>query len=137
VRELDIAMAMINQVDVYHLQRRTGSKAIGAAGLVGCFGGKIEANETAAEAVARELPEETNLSVDPNRLKQIENFDVESDNRNEPVKVHVKVFSVFLPLGQEVIAKEGELVSWTMSEIQANEDKLTPATKEFFRRWFE
>jgi 8-oxo-dGTP pyrophosphatase MutT (NUDIX family) len=136
MRELSISMAMINQVDLYHLQRRNGSKAIGAAGLVGCFGGKVEDNESAKEAIARELPEETNLTISLADLRQLESFDVESDHQLEPVRVHVKVFEVLLPYGQKVVAKEGELVSWDTEEIKANEAELTPATKEFFKRYF-
>ena len=136
MREMEVAMAMINQADVYHLQRRSGPKEIGAAGLVGCFRGKVNEDETAREAIAREIPEETNLKVSPEKLRDIDGFTVESDHQHEPVKVSVRVFEILLPRGQLVIAKEGELVSWTQEEIMANEALLTPATREFFTRYF-
>jgi 8-oxo-dGTP pyrophosphatase MutT (NUDIX family) len=136
MREVNIAMALITQLGTYHLQRRTGPKEIGAAGLVGCFGGKIDDGESAKEAIARELPEETNITVEPENLKWLENFSVRSDHQNELVKVNVNVYGVLLPHGFKVSAKEGELVSWKQGEIIANENTLTPATKEFFKRYF-
>jgi 8-oxo-dGTP pyrophosphatase MutT (NUDIX family) len=136
MREVDIAMALITQIDTYHLQDRTGPKEIGAAGLVGCFGGKIKEGETPLEAIARELPEETNITVSPNDLRPMDEFTVDSDHQNEAVKVNVKVFGLLLPYGLKVHAKEGKLVSWQQEDITANEERLTPATKELFRRYF-
>lgn len=57
MREVHIAMCLIRQEDHYLLQHRLGDAMIGAAGLIGCFGGKIEDNETPEQAVCRELYE--------------------------------------------------------------------------------
>lgn len=135
MREVDIAMALLTQIDVYHLQERTGPKEIGAAGLIGCFGGKINDGETPVKAIARELPEETNISARPEDFQQLDSFSVESDHQNEPVKVNVTVFGLLLPYGFQVEAKEGKLVSWRREDIEAHEEALTPATKKFFKRY--
>ena len=137
MREMDISMAMICQIDSFHLQRRNGPKRIGAAGLVGCFGGKVEQGETPKEVIIREIPEETSISIVSGDTRQIDSFSVESDFQHQPIKINATVFEIILPYGTEVVAKEGELVSWTPKEIKEHESQLTPATREFFSRYFE
>lgn len=137
MRQVNVAMAMIVQNGRYHLQKRTGPKEIGAAGLIGCFGGKINHGESALQAITRELPEETNISVKSEELNQLDEFQVESDHRHEAVQVNVTVFELVLPDEFAVEAKEGELVSWTKQQIQDNQDQLTPATKQHFRKFFK
>lgn len=137
MRVVNIAMAMIVQNGHYYLQERTGPKEIGASGLVGCFGGKINKGESALQAIIRELPEETNITAKPGDLRQLDKFQVDSDHRHEPVKVNVIVFELILPDGFIVKAKEGELVVWTRAQIQQNENQLTPATKQHFRKYIK
>lgn len=69
---------------MYFLQRRDKDPAKGAAGLIGSFGGKIEANETAIMAAKRELEEETSLIIQQQRLKKLGTTTVISDYRLRP-----------------------------------------------------
>ena len=55
------------------LQRRTKDAPYGA-GLLGIFGGHVEANETPDQCVLREIKEETNLNTDKLGLRSITNF---------------------------------------------------------------
>jgi len=131
-------MAVVNQVDKYHLQLRDGDPIIGAVGKIGCFGGKVDKSEIGNEkqTVARELAEETNLVLKPEDFRYLNTVEVESDHQLEPVLVQAKVYQVLIPYGFEVIAKEGQLVSWTGKEIREHMDELTPATKAFFTGYF-
>src|SRR3990167_10012229 len=110
MREIEIAMAMICQVDNYHLQFRDGHRKIGAAGLVGWFGGKINLGEDPRETIARELSEETSLAFHPERFRHIDSISVVSDHNLEPVQIRAQVFEILLPLKPQVDAKEGQLV---------------------------
>ena len=60
-----VAMALMRQGDGFLLQLRDGDPKIGAAGKVGCFGGKVEPDEPLITAVCREIAEETTVKLNP------------------------------------------------------------------------
>jgi 8-oxo-dGTP pyrophosphatase MutT (NUDIX family) len=133
VRHLAIGIGLILQGDTYLLQLRGDNPAIGAAGLIGAFGGKIEPQETPAEAVCRELCEETSLiALAAKDLEGIGIVEVVSDHRLETVNVHATVFLLSIKEGLEIVAKEGALVKMTKDEIRTSRDQLTPATRACF-----
>jgi 8-oxo-dGTP pyrophosphatase MutT (NUDIX family) len=134
MRELEIVLGLIQQGDNFIFQRRLNERRVGAAGLIGCFGGKIEPGETKAEAVAREIDEETTLVTLPEDWEQLTDVEVMSDRDNEPVRVYGTAFVYTLLPGQKIQAKEGELVVIPKGQCANPELPLTPATKELLRK---
>lgn len=129
MRTIEIAMAMLRQNDAYLLQRRPDSRRIGAAGLIGCFGGHREPKETYLQAVVRELGEETNLALPARRYTCIGSVNVPSDRDLNPVNIHAEVFSADVPAALQVEAKDGELVTMTLAQMRGAAHLLTQATR--------
>jgi 8-oxo-dGTP pyrophosphatase MutT (NUDIX family) len=134
MRELEIVLGLIQQEDNFIFQRRLNERRNGAAGLIGCFGGKIEPGETKAEAVAREIGEETTLITSPEDWKQLTDVEVISDRDNKPVKIYGTAFVYTLLPGQSIQAKEGSLVVIPKQQCADSELPLTPATKELLSK---
>jgi 8-oxo-dGTP pyrophosphatase MutT (NUDIX family) len=134
MKEMHVVMALIKQNGEYLLQHRTGPAAIGAAGLIGCFGGKIEGSEQIEAALLREISEETTLSPTIDDLEYFDTVNVESDWRSAPVKVKADIFSIAIDSSAKVEAKEGQMVKMTLKEAKSRLDELTPATRELFKK---
>lgn len=132
MRELAVSICVIQQGDAYVLQKRGDDPHIGAAGLVGAFGGKIEKNETATEAVIRELQEETNLVLTADTVYPAGEYTVVSDNNLEQVTVNISAFTCTIDSQKVVVANEGAIVIYTLDDIRKNLDSMTPATKAYF-----
>ncbi len=122
MRQVDIVLGLLQQGEEYLLQYRD----------VGCFGGKINANEAPEVAVAREVGEETTHITEPHMWERLGVVRVRSDHLLEPVQVHATVFRHILGEDMHIAAKEGELMRWTSTTIQERFDQLTPATKALF-----
>ena len=135
MRSLSVAFGLIQHADTYPLQLREGSPEIGAVNLLGCFGGKIEVNETAVQAVSRELAEETTLVSDPEDWEYLGDIEVISDHKLEQVKILGEVFKIVVDQSQKIQAKEGKLVCITKAEAMQQLDKMTPGTKKVFERF--
>lgn len=114
------------------LQLRTGEAKIGGAGLIGCFGGKIDKNEDPIDTFCREIVEETSLQPKPHEVKRLGIVKVESDHRLEPVRVTGHVFHWELKGNKRPKINEGELVLMTRAEALANLDKFTTGTRAVF-----
>ena len=134
MRQMSIALAVLKQGDNYLLQRRGQIPKIGGSGLIGLFGGKIESGETALEAVCRELPEETNLTVKAEEVKHIGEVDVTSDHNLEKVVINAQIFEVNIDSEQKVAAKEGELVTLTKDQAFEQLSSMTTGTAACFRQ---
>lgn len=132
MRELAVSICVIKQGDAYVLQKRGDDPRIGAAGLVGAFGGKIEKNETAIEAVIREVQEETNLTLEPDEVHSAGEYTVLSDNNLEQVIGKISVFTYTIDSQTTVEANEGFVVTYRQDDIRKNLDAMTPATKAYF-----
>lgn len=132
MRRLEICLGLLQQNGTYLLQRRGDDPRIGAAGLIGAFGGKIEAGESPNEAVARELGEETSIATFPERFTYIGQIEVASDHQLEPVMISAHVFQLVLADGVRVTTDEGELVRLTKENALRDKHLLTPATKALF-----
>lgn len=130
----DVAMSVIRQGVYYIFERRTKENNNGAIGLIGCFGGLINPQESAGEAAARELKEEAGLVLDQKSFKQIGGVDVVSDRDGVLVNIHAEVFEVTLPYGFEVRALNS--VTMTITDISLRTDELTPATREAFKKYY-
>ncbi len=134
MRELSISLGMIEQSGEYLLQLRDGAPAIGAANLIGCFGGKIEAGETPVEAMCRELGEETTVQLNPADMKKLGKVEVESDYQFKSVRITAHIFAAILG-NTEVEAKEGQLVRMTKEEAAVRLAEMTPGTRAAFEKF--
>ncbi|HSX18204.1 MAG TPA: NUDIX domain-containing protein [Candidatus Saccharimonadales bacterium] len=132
MRQIHIAIGFIQQDDKFLLQLRNGEAKIGGAGLIGCFGGKIDDGEDPLVTFCREVLEEASLNPKPHEVKKLGVVNVESDHMLEPVKVTGHVFHWQLKDRTKPKIKEGELVLMTRDEAMANLDKLTTGTRAAF-----
>lgn len=138
MQELYVASVALKRNNTYFMQYRDGNPSIGAVGLVGFFGGKVEPGEVPEVAARRELSEETDLVfASADRLEEIDTVEVISDYKQEPATVHMTIFGFDLPLGAQINAKEGKITAMTKDEALANLDKLTPATRAYFEKNFQ
>jgi 8-oxo-dGTP pyrophosphatase MutT (NUDIX family) len=135
MRKINIAILLIKQGDKYLLQLRDGDAKIGAAGLIGGFGGKIESGEAPKAAAVREIAEETSLDPTDANVSEVGLVNVESDHKNEPVQVKAHIFIVEADAGAKIDAKEGKMVSMTKEEAKSRIKELTPATKQAFKEF--
>lgn len=135
MENLRVSIGIIEQGGEYFLQRRGNNPVIGAAGLIGAFGGKIEPNEKPIEAVCREIAEETSLTPEMDDFIYLGNVEVISDIRNLPIKIDAHVYQLTIDLDLEVIAREGEVVRLTAIEVLERSELLTPATKAAFEQF--
>ena len=134
MRELAIVLGLIKQGDNYLLQFRDGDPKIGAANMVGCFGGKIEESETPAVAVCRELREETTLTLTEEDVSYLGKVDVVSDHNLEEVRVIAEVFLVQID-SMVVRAREGSLVSLAATDAADRLGRMTPGTRAVFEQF--
>jgi 8-oxo-dGTP pyrophosphatase MutT (NUDIX family) len=132
MRQVNIAIGFIQQGDKYLMQLRNGQKKIGGAGLIGCFGGKIDEGEAPLMTFCREVLEEASLNPKPHEVKKLGMINVESDHNLEPVKVAGHVFHWHFNGKRIPKIKEGELVVMTKDEAMNNLDKFTSGTRAAF-----
>ncbi|GAC1387826.1 MAG: hypothetical protein NVS1B7_2490 [Candidatus Saccharimonadales bacterium] len=130
---MNIVLALLEQNGHYLLQRRDSNVQKGAAGLVGCFGGKIELNESPVQAMVRELHEETSYMPEATTLLYIGEVHVTSDHIGKPVQVDAKIFTTIIPAGIELLAKDGTLVRLLKDEARLYLPHMTPATHALFK----
>lgn len=132
---LEVSMVIIKRGESFILQRRPIDPNIGASGLIGCFGGKKEQNETEEDAAYRELFEELDIRMDKDsvRLEHIDDLTVESDYRQSLVTVKAAIFKLDIEKDIVLTAKEGELVEFTLEEIKQEMRSFSPATREAFK----
>src|SRR3989344_1921297 len=132
MREIHISIGLIQQGNKYLLQLRNGEAKIGGAGLIGCFGGKINEGEDPLATFCREIFEETSLQPKPHEVKRLGIVNVESDHQLKPVKVVGHVFHWKVKGNKRPQINEGELILMTRTEAMANLDKLTTGTRAVF-----
>lgn len=132
MRKLAVAIGLIQQEEKYFLQFRDGDPKIGAAGLIGCFGGKIDSGEEPIDAICRELSEETSLRPQMHEVKLIGTVNVTSDHQLELVEVTAHVFHVPIEASIVIKTNEGGLVEITYTEAMESLEKMTPATRAVF-----
>lgn len=135
MKELSVAAIAIKRGTLYFMQHREGDSNIGAVGLIGFFGGKIEENEEPEAAARRELEEEAHIVFPKEKLAKIGQVVVMSDYNNEPVTIKMIIYEYELPLKAEFLAKEGKVVTMTEREAFANINTLTPGTRAFFETY--
>lgn len=133
MRQLHIAIGFIQQGDKFLLQLRNGDPKIGGAGLIGCFGGKINENEDPLLTFCREVYEEAALSPKPHEVKKLGIIKVKSDHNLELVEVTGHVFHWRLEDLKLPKIKEGELMVMTRNEAMENLDKFTTGTRAAFK----
>ena len=131
MRQLDIALALLKQNDEYLFQKRGDIPEIGAAGLIGLFGGQIE-GETPVQAICRELDEETNFTPNEQEATFVGEVRVVADHKLEDVNIKAQIFSFMVGKDYVLQAKEGTLVRFTKEKAAENLDLMTPATRAYF-----
>ena len=127
-------MATLKQGDSYLLQQRGYDPNIGAAGLIGFFGGKIEQDESPLAAVCREISEETTLVLDADRGRYLGSVVVPSDMYKQPIEVHASVFGFNVDPVIRAVAKEGDMITMSAEELRAADARLTPATLAWLKQ---
>ena len=130
-----VAMAFLRFGDRFFFQRRSDDPRKGAAGMIGCFGGKIAAGEGALGAVVREVAEETTLALDPSAFHYLGTVEVTSDHNLEPVRVEAEVFLAELGTRDGFEAVDGALVSLGRVDIERHLPEMTPATRAACQRY--
>lgn len=119
---------------MWHLQLRDGDAKIGCVGLIGGFGGKIEAGEEPLLAICRELSEETSLTPSADQLRSLGTIEVVSDYQLEQTKVTAHTFHLVVSPEVKVVAREGTLTSIPKSEAHAHLHRMTPGTRACFEQ---
>lgn len=130
-----VAMAFLRCGNRFFFQRRSDDPRKGAAGMIGCFGGKIAAGEGALGAVVREVAEETTLALDPSAFHYLGTVEVTSDHNLEPVRVKAEVFLAGLRARDGFEALDGALVSLARADIERHLPEMTPATRAACQRF--
>lgn len=125
----EVALVLLQQAGLYHLQLRNGAQQSGALGFIGGFGGAIEPGETAAEAGCRETAEESSVVVSPQELELLGEVSVMSEKHGKPSTVHATIFRVQVPADQVIEAREGELVSMSLDDMRAKQQSLSPVLR--------
>lgn len=135
MKTLEVSMTIIKRGDTFVLQRRQVDPNIGASGLIGCFGGKIEQGETAEDAAYRELFEELDIQTDHDsiKLKHIDDITVESDYQMSSITANVAVFYLEIANDVTLQAKEGDIEELTLEEVKRDVHLFSPATREAFK----
>jgi 8-oxo-dGTP pyrophosphatase MutT (NUDIX family) len=129
MRSIRIATALINQGESYLFQRRNAPGQLGALGLVGSYGGKIEPGETAVQTLIRELSEETSLNLDVSEVWPLNKFTVTSEVDGTPVKIIADGFMARIAETVTFESFEGDLVRLHASELPSSLGTMTPATR--------
>lgn len=135
MREVVIALSLIEQGDEFLLQLRGDNPVIGGAGLIGCFGGKLEEGEDPRKAACREIGEETSHFGKEEDFEPLGTVQVISDHKMETVKVLGHVFRLSLPDTTVLEAKEGDLVRLGRDQVSKYLDKMTTGTKACFEQF--
>jgi 8-oxo-dGTP pyrophosphatase MutT (NUDIX family) len=131
--QLEISLGFIKQGETYLLQLRRDDPKLGASGMIGAFGGKVEADETPEQAVAREVSEETSLQVVPGDFEHLGEVEVISDFNLKEVRVVAHVYRTSIDAGTKLLAIEGEVVTIGLKNIVNYLNQFTPATKAVFK----
>jgi 8-oxo-dGTP pyrophosphatase MutT (NUDIX family) len=132
---MEVSIGFIKQGETYLLQLRPDLPTIGAAGLIGAFGGRIEPGESPVEAVCRELREETSLKPSTEDFSYLGTVNVTAYKQQQPLQVSAKVFRIGIAPTENVTATDGEVVSMTRAQADENIDRLTPATRAAFEQF--
>lgn len=137
---MEIAITAVCRVDEYLMHLREGDKRRGAIGLIGFFGGELEAGEAAVEAARRELGEETNLDLHARAFYKLgPPVHVESDRGGQPLSVKAHVYKVLIPFGTKVETKDPRdtLVVANLVRVKQHleNNELTPATAAAFEEF--
>jgi ADP-ribose pyrophosphatase YjhB (NUDIX family) len=137
VDAVEISIIVVEAPSGYVLQFRDGPKKIGATGLIGCLGGKIEKWESARQAALRELAEESNIISSDEQMSHLGSVIVESDMNHKVVTVHAEVFFTKVTDAENISLSEGKKVVLNPSEIAQRLHELTPATRAVFTKLIE
>lgn len=134
MEHVEVSIGFLQSGETYLLQRRPAEPRIGAAGLIGAFGGKVEPGESPVDAVAREIGEETTLCPSTQDCKPNGVVLVDSDLDSKSIAVTANVYTILVDRIDTIHALEGDTVSLTKAEALMVSDQLTSATKAAFEQ---
>ena len=135
MERMEVSIGFIEQGETYLLQLRPNVSTIGAAGLIGAFGGRIELGESPVEAVCRELTEETSLRPSTEDFSYLGTVEVTAYRQQQPLRVTANVFQIGIAPTENVSATDGEVVRITRQQADEQSDQLTPATRAAFEQF--
>jgi 8-oxo-dGTP pyrophosphatase MutT (NUDIX family) len=126
MRELAVALLKISGTSKVVMQRRSADDKI-APGLIGCFGGHIDKGETPAQALVRELKEETSLSIAESDLELLSVTDIPySSEFKGSLRAHL--FEVQIPSSDFILYDGVRAEVFSLVELLQRPD-LTPSAK--------
>ena len=132
---MEVSIGFIKQGETYLLQLRPNVTTIGAAGLIGAFGGRIEPGESPVEAVCRELSEETSLKPSTEDFSYLGTVEVTAYKQQQPLQVRANIFRIGIEPTENVVATDGEVVRMSKQQADERADRLTPATRAAFEQF--
>ena len=135
MQKIQVAMAVIRQGDLYHLQLRNHKTSSGVSNMIGCFGGRIEKDEKPLSAVCREVSEETSLKPKTKDFTFLGEVNVKSEYHGDSVVVSGFIYSLEIHPEDKIVSKEGELVSLNITESADNINNMTPGTRAAFKQY--
>jgi 8-oxo-dGTP pyrophosphatase MutT (NUDIX family) len=126
----EIACAILIDVEGrFLLQRRDDNPGIAYPGRIGLFGGHREGDESFSECVAREVREETGLSVSLDRLEFLGSF-----QNDEVIGEFFVIRGVF---ADALRVTEGLLCIVEQHDLPALEPQLAPSVTTAFEMLFK
>ena len=135
MERMEVSIGFIKQGEAYLLQLRPNVSTIGAAGLIGAFGGRIEPGESPVEAVCRELGEETSLKPSTEDFSYLGTVEVTAYRQQQPLHITANVFRTAAEPTEKIVAFDGEVVRMTRQQAAEQADRLTPATRAAFEQF--
>ncbi len=135
MQKILVAMAVIKQGDLYHLQLRNHKTSSGVSNMIGCFGGRIEEDETPLSAVCREVSEETSLKPKTEDFTFRGEVNVKSEYHGDLVVMNGFIYSLEIHSEDKIVSKEGELVSLNITEAAECITNMTPGTRAAFKQY--
>ena len=135
MERMEVSIGFIEQGETYLLQLRPNVSTIGAAGLIGAFGGRIEPGESPVEAVCRELSEETSLKPSTEDFSYLGTVVVTAYRQQQPLHITANVYRIITDPTEKVTAFDGEVVRMTRQQVDERADQLTPATRAAFEQF--
>jgi 8-oxo-dGTP pyrophosphatase MutT (NUDIX family) len=122
MRRVSIIKLLLPNGDLV-LQRRT-KDAVNSPGMLGCFGGHIEGDESPLEAMKRELSEETSLDVPGLKITSLATVEMLDSRKNgEFVRFHY--YQADIPNADFEVYEGDGAEAYSITELKKRPDLST------------
>lgn len=130
---IEVSIVVIKTPEGYVFERRVDNAAAGQPNKLGCYGGKLEADETAMEAARRELKEEIGVEIE--NLAELGSVVVSSDHNLKMVTVTAHVFFIELETQPQATSSDsvGQPVTISEDQLPSVAHEMTPASLATFK----